>query len=118
MAKVPRLSTTRPTAATVVGKRAEARSAAPAAAPADASAVSGTGPARNGYSLRRWLGQSDADDPWTPRGVVETGGGGGGDGGGEVTGVAVAVATAASAKHPGMCDRVYVLSKANRLPPT
>ncbi|UQC82949.1 uncharacterized protein CLUP02_08439 [Colletotrichum lupini] len=104
MAKVPRLTTTRPTAATVVGKRAEARSAAAAAADADASAVSGTGPARNGYSLRRWLGQSDADDPWTPRGVFETGGGG--DGGGEVAGVAPAVATAAPAKHPGMCDRV------------
>lgn len=103
MAKVPKLSATRPTAATVVNKRAEARSAAAA----DASAVSGTGPARNGYSLRRWLGQGDADDPWTPRGVFETvgGGGGSGDGGGEVVGVAVAVATAAPENHPGTCDR-------------
>ncbi|KXH67464.1 hypothetical protein CSAL01_05771 [Colletotrichum salicis] len=93
MAKVPRLSATKPTAATVVGKRAEARSAAAA------SATSGTGPARNGYSLRRWL--RDADDPWTPCGVFETGGGDD-DGGGEVAGVAAAVATAAPEKHPGI----------------
>ncbi|KAK7436006.1 hypothetical protein Landi51_12760 [Colletotrichum acutatum] len=106
MAKVPRLSTTRPTTATVIGKRAEARSAA-AAAP-DAPAASGTGPARNGYSLWRWLGQSDADDPWTPRGVFETGGGG--DGGGEVAGVAVAVATTAPEEHQGIRDRVGKVS--------
>ncbi|KAK1701558.1 hypothetical protein BDP55DRAFT_625764 [Colletotrichum godetiae] len=98
MAKVPKLSATKPTAATVVGKRAEARSAAAA------SAISGTGPARNGYSLRRWL--RDADDPRTPCGVFETGGGGD-EGGGEVAGVVTAVATAASEKHPGMCDTVY-----------
>ncbi|OHE93389.1 hypothetical protein CORC01_11339 [Colletotrichum orchidophilum] len=72
------------TPAAVVGERAEA----------SLVALVVSGPARQAYSLRRWLGQGDADDPWTPGGVFKTGGGE----------VAAAAAAAAPGKHPGMCD--------------
>lgn len=55
-------------------------SAVVAGKPAEPRAVVASAPARarNGYSLRRWPGQDDREEPWTPCGgaVSETGGGG------------------------------------------